>query len=67
MARMSIACLNVCWSAVTTITECHLLQRVIPLTLIERSDDEPARWAAISLKSCWNTPGIACTRGESVA
>src|SRR5262249_61797755 len=40
--------------------ECHLLQRVIPLTLIERSDDEPARSAAITLKSCWNTPGIAC-------
>src|SRR5262245_6742678 len=52
MARMSITCRNVYWCAVTTITDCHLIQRVIPLTLIGKTDDRLAIRAPIA--SCDN-------------
>ena len=48
MALMSITCRNVCWCAVTTITERHLIQRVIPLTLIGKIDDGLAIRAPIA-------------------
>src|SRR5215467_8284585 len=48
MARMSITCRNVFWCAVTTITEWHLVRRVIPLTLIGKADDRLAIRAPIA-------------------
>ena len=48
MAHMLIACRNAVGCAVTTITECHIIQRVIPLTLIGKTDDRLAIRAPIA-------------------